>query len=48
MLPSFKVSDEDIDTTLNVFDEALKIIVKAEREGKVKELIEGEPPIKII
>lgn len=48
MLPSYKVSDEDINYTLKVFDEALRITAKAEKEGKVSKLLEGEIPIKVI
>jgi len=48
MLPSYKLSDEDVEYTLKVFDEALRITTKAEKEGKVSEMLEGEPPIKVI
>jgi glutamate-1-semialdehyde-2,1-aminomutase len=48
MLPSYKLSDKDIDYTLNVFDEVLRITVDAERDNKVSQLLEGEPPIKVI
>ena len=48
MLPSYKISDEDIDYTLKVFDESLKITTDAEKENKVSQMLEGEPPIKVI
>ena len=48
MLPSYKLSDKDIDYTLKVFDEALKITTDAEKKGTVSELLEGEPPFKVI
>lgn len=48
MLPSYKVTNEDIEQTLDVFDEALKITTMAEKEKKVTQMLEGEPPIKVI
>jgi hypothetical protein len=48
MLPSYKLSDKDIDYTLKVFDEALKITTDAEKKGTISELLEGEPPFKVI
>ncbi len=48
MLPSYKLSDKDVEFTLKVFDEALKITTEAEKKGNVSELLEGEPPIKVI
>lgn len=48
MLPSYKISEEDIDFTLNVFDEALMVTTEAEKQGKVQEMLEGEVPIKVI
>jgi glutamate-1-semialdehyde 2,1-aminomutase len=48
MLPSYKLSDEDVNYTLKVFDESLKITTDAERKGNISELLEGEPPIKVI
>ncbi|MBN1280621.1 MAG: aspartate aminotransferase family protein [Candidatus Thermoplasmatota archaeon] len=48
MLPSYQLSDKDIDYTLKVFDEALRITTEAERKGNVSKLLEGEPPIKVI
>jgi glutamate-1-semialdehyde aminotransferase len=48
MLPSYKLSDKDVEYTLKVFDEALKITTEAEKKGNVSELLEGEPPIKVI
>ena len=41
MLPSYKLSDEDIKYTLGVFKEALKITVNAEKENKVKDMLGG-------
>jgi len=48
MLPSFKITDEEIDFTLNVFDEALKVTVDAEKQDKVSEMLQGEVPVKVI
>jgi glutamate-1-semialdehyde aminotransferase len=48
MLPSYKLSDEDIEYTLQVFDEALKITTDAEKNGKVEDLLEGKMPLKVI
>ncbi len=35
MLPSYKLSDKDIEYTLKVFDEALQITTDAEKKGTV-------------
>ena len=48
MLPSYMLSDEDIDYTLKVFDEALEIVTESERNDKVSEMLEGDPPITVI
>ena len=48
MLPSYKLSDDDVDYTIKVFDTALKITTKAEQEGKISEMLEGTPPITVI
>jgi glutamate-1-semialdehyde 2,1-aminomutase len=48
MLPSYKLSDKDVKYTLKVFGEALKITTEAEKESKVSEMLDGEPPIKVI
>ena len=48
MLPSYKLSDKDVKYTLKVFDEALKLTTDAEKNGTVKDLLEGEPPKKVI
>ena len=48
MLPSYKTSDEDIQYTLDVFDEALRITADAEKERKVASMLEGEKPIRVI
>lgn len=48
MLPSYKLTDEDLEYTLQVFDEVLKITTDAEKSGKVGDLLEGEIPFKVI
>jgi glutamate-1-semialdehyde aminotransferase len=48
LLPSYRLSDEDLRYTLLVFDEALRITAEAEKNGRVSELLEGDIPVKII
>jgi glutamate-1-semialdehyde-2,1-aminomutase len=48
LLPSYRLSDEDLRYTLQVFDEALRITADAEKKGMVSELLEGDPPVKIV
>ena len=48
MLPSYTITDEDIDYTLKVFDEALEIVTESERNNTVSEILKGEPPITVI
>ena len=48
MLPSLQTTGEDVAYTLDVFDEALQVVSHAEKQGNVKEALEGSPPITVI
>jgi hypothetical protein len=48
MLPSYKLSDKDVEYTLKMFDEALQVTSDAEKKGTVATLLEGELPITVI
>lgn len=48
MLPSYATTDEDINTVLEAFEDSLRICVAAEKEGKVKDKLEGKIPIVVI
>jgi glutamate-1-semialdehyde 2,1-aminomutase len=48
MLPSCATSDQDIADVLGAFEESLAICTKAEKEGTVRSLLEGAPPITVI
>lgn len=48
MLPSYKLSDKDVEYTLKMFDEALQVTTNAEKKGTVVTMLEGELPITVI
>jgi glutamate-1-semialdehyde-2,1-aminomutase len=48
MLPSYKLSDKDVEYTLKMFDEALQVTTNAEKKGTVATMLEGELPITVI
>ena len=48
ILPSYSNSDNDINLAMSAFEESLKICVAAEKENKVKDLLEGKIPISVI
>jgi glutamate-1-semialdehyde aminotransferase len=48
MLPSYKLSDKDVEYTLKMFDEALQVTTDAEKKGTVATMLEGEVPITVI
>ena len=48
MLPSYVTADEDIDTALEAFEDSLRICVAAEKEGNIKDKLEGKIPLAVI